>query len=180
MTCKRIENSTNGSEQSAAPPKRKLKGEQLNKTDFSEAVQKRFWASVEIKESDECWVWTGNRNVAGYGRLWIGEKAYRANRVACALHYGEIGAGVLACHSCDNPPCCNPKHLFLGTEETNAMDSAAKGRKPQQKRTHCIHGHEYTPENTHITTVGARNCKACWRAGRARRKAAAETAMKDK
>lgn len=94
----------------------------------------RFWAKVDVRGPDECWLW--KRCIAGgYGRFGIGSrsdgtrKSERASRVALTLHLGrELSAGMLACHRCDNPECCNPAHLFEGTVQDNAQDCAAKGR----------------------------------------------------
>lgn len=82
-----------------------------------------FWSMVA--KSDGCWVWTGTRWSTGYGRL-VGGRA--AHRVAWELTNGPIPRGLLVCHHCDNPPCCRPDHLFLGTSKDNAMDASAKGR----------------------------------------------------
>jgi hypothetical protein len=93
----------------------------------------RFWARVEKKGADECWPWTGGGLPAGYGVLVIptgkrgGKKLY-AHRVSFEIANGGIDPDLLVCHSCDNPPCCNPKHLWQGTDLDNALDKIAKGR----------------------------------------------------
>jgi len=66
--------------------------------------------------------------IAGYARVWIYPKIEYAHRVAWKLAYGEIPEGLHVLHHCDNPPCCNPKHLFIGTPKDNAQDRASKGR----------------------------------------------------
>lgn len=85
----------------------------------------RFWARVE--RSDDCWLWTGKRMWQGYGMVWDG-RTRRAHRVAYELENGRIPAGMLVLHSCDNPPCVKPAHLFLGTQQDNMDDKVAKGR----------------------------------------------------
>lgn len=70
-----------------------------------------------------CWEWTGTRDKAGYGRF--GKTS--AHRASYATFVGPIGA-LHVLHRCDNPPCCNPRHLFLGTQTDNMMDKSAKGR----------------------------------------------------
>jgi hypothetical protein len=72
-------------------------------------------------------------------------------------------------HRCDNPPCTNPSHLFLGDAAANGADMASKGRARSQKITHCPAGHEYTPENTWLDE-GRRRCRACRRAKRRERR----------
>lgn len=77
---------------------------------------------------------------------------------------GAIDSDLHVMHLCDNPPCCNPAHLRLATQAENNADMMAKGRNGTngyEKRTHCKHGHEYTPENTYRKKNGARNCKEC-------------------
>lgn len=76
------------------------------------------------RRGDECWEWPGRRTPAGYGRR-AGEYAHR---VSFSVHYGEDPGRRHVCHSCDNPPCINPGHLFLGTASDNSRDMVAKGR----------------------------------------------------
>lgn len=80
---------------------------------------------------DECWEWTGFRQDGGrgeYGLMKADGVTKRAHRVAFELAYGPIPIGMEICHSCDNPPCCNPGHLSIGTRRDNMGDSIAKGR----------------------------------------------------
>jgi hypothetical protein len=91
----------------------------------------RFWANVDIRSSAECWPWTAGVNSArdGYGRFWIKRIEYRTNRMAYWLHYGIDPDSEDACHTCDNPPCCNPAHLFKGTRAQNLADMRSKKRQ---------------------------------------------------
>lgn len=93
-------------------------------------TEQRFWSVLVDKRSEnECWPWTGGRYPDGYGRLRMnGSKPRRAHRVAYELAVGEVSADMLVCHTCDNPLCCNPKHLFLGTHQDNYDDMVTKGR----------------------------------------------------
>jgi hypothetical protein len=89
-------------------------------------VADRFWSYVQ--PGPGCWVWSGLRTYNGYGLIKIGRKPTRAHRVAYELLVGTINPGLLCLHKCDNPPCVNPGHLFLGTARDNMVDAITKGR----------------------------------------------------
>lgn len=85
-----------------------------------------FWSMVDKK--GDCWLWMGGCNEDGYGTLtWNGKKS-GAHRVALYLSKGEIPDNLNALHTCDNPPCCKPDHLFSGTQKENIQDAINKGR----------------------------------------------------
>lgn len=95
-----------------------------------------LWSKIE-KNPDGCWVWHGQTNKQGYGRLWFKGKQWRPHRLVWTLENGDIPEGLHVLHKCDNPPCCNPDHLFLGTDQDNADDRQAKGRlKPFKGEEH--------------------------------------------
>jgi hypothetical protein len=99
-----------------------------------------FWEHVNVLTQDECWEWQGAKTgMPGmlYGTIKINKKRWTAHRLAYVLHFGEIPAGMLVCHTCDNPPCCNPRHLFLGTHKDNHQDMLSKQRgNPPRGDTH--------------------------------------------
>lgn len=88
----------------------------------------RFQHYVSVAADDECWVWRGTVGRDGYGRISHQSKPLLTHRVAYEMHYKKSPAGMLVCHKCDNPPCCNPHHLFLGTAQDNRQDCVSKGR----------------------------------------------------
>lgn len=95
-------------------------------------IAARFWPKVLKSPSPGgCWLWTGHTNVHGYGEIRAGratEPYLRAHRVSWELHSGPVPAGLDILHHCDNPPCVNPAHLFLGTRAENNFDRHRKGR----------------------------------------------------
>jgi hypothetical protein len=110
---------------------------------------------------NECIEWRGARTNEGYGRKWKNGKVRYTHRLAYAWANGPIPDGMWVLHKCDNPPCCNPEHLFLGTNQDNLLDCISKGRHPKTNQTHCKHGHEFTPKNTYVHHNGHRACRAC-------------------
>jgi hypothetical protein len=82
-----------------------------------------------VRKESDCWIWTGSLDHDGYGRFWLNSKTIQAHRVAYLLFCGEIDTGLWVLHSCDNPPCVKPDHLFLGTHQDNMDDKSMKGRQ---------------------------------------------------
>lgn len=147
------------------------------------AIEDRFWEKVDkngplpshAPELGPCWIWKGARNKAEYGLIGIRGitggrlRSSLAHRVSYLLHVGDIPDGLWVLHRCDNPPCIRGKHLFLGTHQDNMRDAIAKGRFKNPlngimngAKTHCLHGHEFTIENTRIgTQKGGGICRQC-------------------
>jgi len=87
-----------------------------------------FWNHVDKSNTDGCWPWQLAVGECGYGNVNINGWYTRAHRVAYAFANGGIPPGKVVRHTCDNPPCCNPAHLFTGTQATNMQDAVSKGR----------------------------------------------------
>lgn len=96
--------------------------------ELTDKQKKRFWSRVKIGEPDACWEWQAAKNKKGYGNATIKRKPFRSHRIAWALTNGPIFGNILVLHKCDNPPCTNPAHLFLGTHDDNMNDMAYKDR----------------------------------------------------
>lgn len=94
----------------------------------------RFWQRVQAGPMDACWEWTGATNTHRYGTLRVGRTNIGAHRASWLIHHGPIPFGMQVLHHCDNRPCCNPSHLFLGTHQDNMNDRNSKGRQASGQR----------------------------------------------
>jgi hypothetical protein len=96
-----------------------------------DTLENRLWAKIDKRSENECWPWCANKNNKGYGMIRLGGKQPKAlsHRVVFELEKERIPNGKVIMHSCDNPECCNPNHLFLGTMKDNHADMVAKGRR---------------------------------------------------
>lgn len=112
------------------------KKKHLQKDNSSEIIE--ILSENSTGKHDECMVWNGTRDVQGYGVIYgLGERSKKtgapkgslAHRVSYTVHKGPIPDGLCVCHHCDNPPCINPLHLFLGTRADNNRDCVQKGRR---------------------------------------------------
>lgn len=99
--------------------------------EINDEQKERFWAKVD--KSGNCWNWT-SQAPDGYGEFKLNKKTYRASRISYFLHTGENPQALVVCHSCDNPLCVNPNHLFLGSDATNAQDRQSKGKGGRPKK----------------------------------------------
>lgn len=148
---------------------------------MSEAERKRLDAIRRLvtratATESGCWIYTGSQNENGYGTFYLDGATLNASRAAWQLFVGPPG-DLFVCHHCDNPPCINPDHLFLGTNRENQLDSSSKGRNIMQRHpelspllrriremTCCKRGHPFTPENLAPRKDGRRQCLKCKRA----------------
>lgn len=140
-------------------------------TRFQGTLQKRFEQYFE-KTPDSCWIWKSSRDQNGYGTFNIDRKPKKSSRVSYELYKGPIPEGRFVCHKCDNPPCVNPDHLFIGTRKDNMRDMTNKGRSAhgekngqaklteqdviaiwKDSRTHCEIGQHYGVTQSMITRI---------------------------
>jgi hypothetical protein len=102
---------------------------------LTEEQIKRFWEKVDRNGGpDSCWPWIGYVDNPGYGGFAIKQRYYRASRIAYLVGIGPFPTDLHVLHRCDNTKCCNPNHLFLGTDADNAADCMAKGRNTLGER----------------------------------------------
>lgn len=114
-------------------------------------LAERFWEKVAKAGPTQCWLWTGASNSTRYGRMSRGAPSREivlAHRVSYELHNGPIPNGLWVLHHCDNPPCVNPAHLFLGDQKANMQDAKAKGRAvdPPHRQGEAHHSAKLTEE----------------------------------
>lgn len=97
-----------------------------------EQVIEDFWSRVNRGNPNDCWEWQGGRNgktqITSYGVFWAWRKKYKTHRFAFEISFRKLRDGECALHRCDNPPCCNPAHLFAGSNLDNFRDAQSKGR----------------------------------------------------
>lgn len=124
---------------------------------------------MSIVTEDGCWLFQGYIHETGYGHTYAHGQRWQAHRLSYTLFNGPIPDGRDICHACDRRNCIAPAHLIAADQRFNSLDMVKKGRQRSGKpakgqpkgATHCVNGHEFTPENTHIRTNGRRRCRAC-------------------
>ena len=144
-----------------------------------ETAKQRLLSKLE--KTDSCWLCIGRLNKNSYGVIIVNGKQWMAHRLSYAVFKGEIPDGMFVCHSCDNPSCVNPDHLWLGSATDNFRDSESKGRASWQlarsvggekyvyfmRKPHCRKGHELSDDNVNLFVLPTgrvcRKCKECQR-----------------
>jgi hypothetical protein len=117
----------------------------------------RFWSKVKKTSRTACWLWQSYRDGYGYGRYHVAKRSISVHRIAYFLKHGKLDPTLFVCHTCDNPACCNPDHLWLGTNADNCRDMVSKSRSlygernpkakltpSQVRRVVQLHDHGYT------------------------------------
>lgn len=138
----------------------------------NEAAVARFWANVDKRGADECWPWIGSLHGRESARIMASSIRYQAPAFSWMLeHQQPFPEGKEACHSCDNPPCVNPAHIWPGTHQENMDDCIAKGRARKNpaavaaaRRAHptCKNGHTRTEDSFIFWgRHGHRRCRIC-------------------
>jgi hypothetical protein len=97
-----------------------------------EEVVKLFWSKVDVGQPNDCWEWKAGKSKNGRGQFWYQGRNRIAYQIAYLLTYGKIPDGKSVCHNCptgDNPACCNPAHLWLGTHQENMQDMIQKRKR---------------------------------------------------
>lgn len=144
----------------------------------------RFWSKVDRSGGpDACWTWTIGCSRGGYGNFQVRRNGKHYTFIASRWVLGMLRGEPLrwddekreeACHHCDNPPCCNPAHLYVGDRSQNIGDAWERGKfatrlNANARKTHCHNGHPLSGDNLYIDTKrNKRECRACG-AAKARR-----------
>lgn len=131
---------------------------------IDERTKERFWSKVRRGEPDECWEWQASKLSDGYGQFWLASKGccVPAHRVAYRIERGVWPN--ITCHTCDNPACVNPRHLYSGTYQTNANDRKLRGRKPV--RLHVNYARGERAGGAKLTEKQVSEIRAAYRRGR--------------
>lgn len=130
-------------------------------------------AAKTRRAENGCLLWTGSKNVWGYGQFRVGSRTdgtcrtVRAHRVAWEIANGPLPAGMCVLHTCDNPACVEPSHLWMGTHHDNALDRSQKGRHGKSKRglprgVNLLPHNKSRPYMAQVTINGARRCLGCF------------------
>lgn len=133
----------------------------IRKEDDAQFKLKQLLGRTNVE--GECLVYTGTVKSTGYPQIYWRRKEWRGNRLVYLLANGKLPQDKLICHTCDNRKCINPDHLYAGTPGDNMRDVIVRNRHPLANKTHCKHGHEFTPENIYVqpSRPTTRRCRIC-------------------
>lgn len=137
----------------------------LTDAQYKERWVQRVLANVK-QDANGCWNWQGGVHTKGYAQTGYRGRTIRVHRKMYEITYGvTLPPEIFVCHSCDNRRCCNPLHLWTGTNNDNVQDMRRKRRGNAQKKTHCKRGHPLSGENLGLRGPRQhRYCKICTRA----------------
>ena len=124
----------------------------------------RFVQKVEIRKRNECWLWTAHKNERGYGTFSADKTTVRAHRWLFQQFFARrLQSFEDVCHTCDNPGCVNPLHLFLGSAPVNMADASDKGRLRNGREAYCKRGHPFNGKNTRwgVSSRSGRLTRTC-------------------
>lgn len=118
--------------------------------------------SIEI-DGNGCWLWLRGCDPDGYGKVRDGARTRRTHIVTYEFYVGLVPDGLVLDHQCNVRGCCNPAHLLPMTNRENVLKPGSQSLAAiRAAQTHCIHGHEFTEQNTIIRSNGCRKCRTCW------------------
>lgn len=126
---------------------------------MDESTARRFWAKVDVRSADECWLWTASTNTAGYGQFWLDTRQLGAHRVAYEALVGPIPDGLQIDHLCRVKNCLNPAHMEPVTQRVNLLRGDTVPAANAVKA-HCPQGHPYDAANTYHWRR-QRRCREC-------------------
>lgn len=131
---------------------------------FDDVTKERFWSKADKSGGpDACWPWMAALNDKGYGHFTLKRfeaNGSRAHRISVLLSGRDIPEGMVVDHVCKNRRCVNPSHLRVVTQKENVTQNSLSYQAINAAKTHCIRGHEFTPENTYLRSEG-RRCRTC-------------------
>lgn len=125
-------------------------------------VKERFFNKYTVNPLTDCWEWNKPKK-NGYGQFYHNGTMRRSHIFSYELYYGNVPEGMVLDHLCKNKACCNPDHLETVSQKTNVRRGRA-GESCKERaflQTHCKRGHKFTVDNTYVSKVGARHCRAC-------------------
>ena len=123
----------------------------MRKSREKRGIDERFWEKVD--KTEQCWIWKGYRTWSGYGRFSLLGRPVSATRISWAMAHGTIPIGMFVCHSCDNPPCVRPDHLFLGNQKDNMQDALKKNRVSLPPHSYGLSHHNGKLSNEQVMAI---------------------------